>query len=67
MYVNGDLIASRSVAYSTVYNSSAPFILGANVQGSQVVQYFDGQLDEWRVYSRALSEREIEELMAGTF
>ena len=66
VYLDGDLIGSRSVSYSTVYNSSAPFMLGANVQGSQVVQHFDGRLDDWRVYSRALSEGEIEGLMASS-
>jgi hypothetical protein len=39
-------------------------MLGANMSSGSVVQTFDGQLDEWRVYSRALSESEIEALMA---
>jgi hypothetical protein len=64
VYFDGELIAARSVSYDTVYNSSAPFMLGANLRNGNVTQYFDGQLDEWRVYSRALTEGEIEDLMA---
>jgi PKD repeat protein len=66
VYINGDLIASRSVTYDTIYNSSAPFMLGADLKNDNVVQYFDGQLDEWYVFAQALSEGEIENLMAAT-
>ena len=40
-------------------------MLGANLDNGSVTQFFDGQLDEWRVYSRALSESEIEGLMVS--
>jgi hypothetical protein len=65
VYLDGDLVASRSVSYDIIYNSSAPFMLGANLDNGSVTQFFDGQLDEWRVYSRALSASEIEGLMAS--
>ena len=64
IYLDGDLIASRLVSYGTIYNSSAPFMLGAVLNNSSATQHFDGRLDEWRVYSRALTETEIENLMA---
>jgi hypothetical protein len=64
VYLDGDLIASRLVTYDTIYNSSAPFMLGADLENGSVTQYLDGQLDEWRVYSHALTESEIENLMA---
>jgi PKD repeat protein len=64
IYLDGDLIASRSVTYDTIYLSSAPFMLGANLQNGNVTQHFDGQLDEWYVFAQALSESEIENLMA---
>lgn len=64
IYLDGDLIASRSVSYDTVYNSSALFMLGAVLNNGSATQRFDGRLDEWRVYSRALTEAEIENLMA---
>jgi hypothetical protein len=64
IYLDGDLIGSQSVAYGTIHNSSAPFMLGACLDNRQVTRSFDGQLDEWRVYSRALTQAEIEDLMA---
>jgi hypothetical protein len=63
IYLNGDLIGRRTVTYETVYETTAGFYLGANLDNGNVTQTFDGRLDEWRVYSRALSEGEIEELM----
>jgi hypothetical protein len=65
VYLDGDLVATRSVAYDRVNDSPAPFMLGANMQSGSVVQHFDGLLDEWRVYTRALSQAEIEALMSG--
>jgi hypothetical protein len=64
VYIDGELIATRQVTYDQVYDSTAPFTLGADSQNGQVTHLFDGQLDEWRVYSRALSENEIRDLMA---
>jgi carboxypeptidase T len=63
VYLNGELVASRSVTYGQVYNTSAPFMLGADLESGQATQYFDGRLDEWRIYSRALSQSEIANLM----
>jgi hypothetical protein len=42
IYLNGDLVASRSVSYDTIHNSPAPFMLGANLDKKGVTQYFDG-------------------------
>jgi PKD repeat protein len=64
IYLDGDLIGSRSVTYDTIYDSSAPFMLGANLYVGQVAQHFDGQLDEWYVFAQVLSEAEIVDLMA---
>jgi hypothetical protein len=66
VYLDGELAASRSVDYGWVYDSSAPFMLGADVYRGSVVHHFDGRLDEWRVYTRALSQAEIEALMSGS-
>jgi len=64
IYVDGELIGSRSVIYDTIHDSSAPFMLGAGMVNGQTTRHFDGQLDDWRVYSRALTGSEIEDLMA---
>jgi hypothetical protein len=63
LYIDGSVDATRSVSYSTIYNSSAPFVLGANMHNNAAIQLLSGQLDEWRIYNRALSESEIKELM----
>jgi hypothetical protein len=63
LYLNGDLEASQAVSYDTVYQSSAPFMLGANLWDGVPQQRFDGQLDDWRVYDRPLSQNEIQALM----
>ena len=66
VYVDGELIGSRTVSYDRIYNSLASFTLGASLSNGSGVQYFDGRIDEWRVYRRALSESEIENLMAAS-
>jgi hypothetical protein len=38
-------------------------MLGANLSNGSLTQFFDGQLDEWRVYDRPLTQEEIEDLM----
>lgn len=64
LYLNGGLDAEKTVTYHTVFQSDAPFMLGASaVSGNGATNYFDGLLDEWRVYNRALSQSEIQTLM----
>jgi PKD repeat protein len=41
-------------------------MLGADLNGSSVVEYFDGALDEWRIYARALSQTEVQALRWNT-
>jgi beta-galactosidase len=65
LYLDGELDGIRTVVFDSINVSTAPFMLGANMSNGSVVQHFDGQLDEWRIYSRALSESEIESLMAS--
>jgi uncharacterized repeat protein (TIGR01451 family) len=64
IYLDGEPAGSRWVAYDHIYRSTAPFMLGANLNNGSVTQYFDGALDEWRVYDRPLSQAEIQALMA---
>jgi hypothetical protein len=66
VYVDGALAGWRSVSYGSVHDATAPFMLGANLSSGSALQPFDGQLDEWRVYSRALTESEIAALMTST-
>lgn len=66
VYLNGNLIGSRSVPGKTIHNSAAPFTLGTNFSHGNPTQFFDGLLDEWRVYTGALSQGAIQALMNNT-
>lgn len=63
LYVNGSLDADKSVTYNSVFQSTAPFMLGASLLDGAAVHGFDGLLDEWRIYNRILSQSEIQALM----
>lgn len=56
LYVNGALVKTQS-ATGTMYTSSNPLKFGGNAVWGE---YFAGQLDEIRVYNRALSQPEIQ-------
>jgi len=63
VYVNGVLDGSASTGFSSVLsNPSVDFLLGAEFNSGTVVNHYDGLLDEWRVYRRALSGPEISTL-----
>jgi len=66
LYQDGVLAATRSITFNTIYPSTAPFFLGTNLNNGSAVQFFDGLLDEWRVYARPLSQSEIQTLRATT-
>ncbi|MEM7347475.1 MAG: LamG domain-containing protein [Chloroflexota bacterium] len=66
LYLDGRLDATKTVSFNSINASNAPFMLGANLQDNTIFQHFDGGLDDWRVYDRALSQTEIGLLRAGT-
>jgi len=59
-YLNGKEYARKDFPYNVSYINDYPFTLGRfpNYNG----QYFDGIIDEVRIYNRALSEEEIRNL-----
>lgn len=57
IYINGVLIASSTRAFSRINYSSATFLIGAADRG--VNNFFNGDIDDVRIYNRALSEDEI--------
>lgn len=63
LYLNGNLDADKAVSYNTVFQSTAPFMIGANLSEGTAAQTFDGLMDEWRVYNRVLAQSEIQALM----
>jgi hypothetical protein len=64
LYLDGQEDGRQTVDHNQLYQSSAPFLLGASRRDGTDRQYFDGQLDEWRVYDRVLSQAEIAGLMS---
>jgi hypothetical protein len=58
-YVNGALVASTLVSGSYQVNTNPLWIGGNAVYG----EYFQGKLDDLRVYNRALTQAEIQEDM----
>jgi hypothetical protein len=62
VYVDGQEVGRRTVAYPSIYPSTAPLMLGANLEAGSVTQHFEGQLDEWRIFSEALSPTAILDL-----
>lgn len=61
-YVNGNLIASRSVEDSFGVNSSDLYI-GKDMP--ETTEYFSGAMDDLRIYNRALSAAEVKALYEG--
>jgi concanavalin A-like lectin/glucanase superfamily protein/galactose oxidase-like protein/Big-like domain-containing protein/Kelch motif protein len=59
LYVNGAQVASKAVSGSIVSSTGALRIGGNSVWG----EYFQGIIDEVRIYSRALSQTEIQNNM----
>ncbi len=62
LYVNGTLVGSRAVAGS-IPASTSPLRMGGNAVWGE---YFDGLIDEVRVYNRALTQAEIQNDMGAT-
>ncbi len=63
LYLNGELETSLDVPFNSIYNSSSPFVLGANQKNETIVQSFVGLLDEWQVYNQALDQTAIRNLI----
>ena len=59
LYLDGQEVASRTVNHNSIYAATVPFMLGANLNNGTATQFFDGQMDEWRVYAEALEATEI--------
>ncbi len=64
IYVDGTG-TSKVVGAFTINTSTDPLIIGASGNPSVEGQYFDGKIDELRIWARGLSEREILALSNG--
>jgi hypothetical protein len=61
LYVNGALVASTAAAF-TLPNTAQPLRIGGN--GVWATEFFDGLIDDVRVYNRPLSAAEVSADMA---
>jgi len=61
MYKNGSSFASTATDTSatSIVNNTAPFALGCQFSGGSPITFFDGKMDEVRVYNRVLTATEI--------
>lgn len=62
IYLDGQAVGSKTVGFTQPHNSNAPFMLGADLENNSPAQFFDGKLDEWRIYHGVLSQSQIREL-----
>lgn len=58
LYVNGEQAATQVVETAPTYDEH-PFIIGADTEFGTVTHFFDGAIDEVRLYDRALSQDEV--------
>jgi len=61
IYVNG--VQENTQAGSSTYDFASPqLLIGGRTGGSVWTKYFDGQIDDVRIYNRALSASEVQRL-----
>ncbi|UCE39293.1 MAG: LamG domain-containing protein [Thermoplasmata archaeon] len=67
LYINSANVISKTSTQNSIYSSSVDVLIGAlHVTGSPG-RFFDGLIDETRIYSRALTAAEIQEHYNGIF
>ena len=66
IYFNGVEVASGSLSATLTY-SSAPVLLGSNANLSFLGYYYDGIMDDVRIYNRGLSAAEVALLASPSF
>lgn len=58
LYINGEMQSNPVQISGTIKYSSYNMMIGAN-NGASVVEYFDGVIDEVRIWNKALTQEEI--------
>jgi len=61
IYINGTEVGSAAVNFSLAYDG-APFIMGAELEGGSLAFFFNGKIDDVRLYSRALTAADVSAL-----
>ncbi len=66
IYINGEQVDSLSIAGTITANNTDPFRIGGATLGGGVPspsRYFDGQIEDARVWSKALTTTQIQKVM----
>lgn len=59
-YFDGNPIGGSSTIVDAVYATTLPLIIGRNIEHDISSKFFNGSIDEVRIYNRALSAEEIQ-------
>ena len=62
LYIDGERVAEVSQPMGGLEWDDAPIMIGADIDEGRVVNLFDGEIDDVRLYSRVLDDEEIAEL-----
>lgn len=62
IYVNGELLGENFISFSSPINPTGNSTIGVQLNRSEGGSYFDGQIDDVRIYDRALSTSEVSAL-----
>ncbi|VAW44119.1 hypothetical protein MNBD_GAMMA02-181 [hydrothermal vent metagenome] len=59
LYLNGILVSTSSTVPASIYDSSSSLLIGSTAGSPPTRFYFDGQIDDVRIYDHVLSEVEV--------
>ncbi len=65
LYVDGEQKLDKTSGITSIHDGSSSVSIGAAYYGN--TSYFNGKIDDIRIYNRALSDAEVKELYGGGF
>lgn len=64
LYINGELVSSNN-SIGVICNSLNDIVIGADVNNGSIYRFFNGKLDDFGIWNRALTATEIQQLYNG--
>lgn len=61
LYINGNLVSTNN-SVGVICNSLNDIIIGADVNNGSIYRFFNGKLDDFGVWNRALTDTEVQQL-----
>ena len=58
IYINGQLVASNTIS-GLICNGINPIYIGADISNGNLFRFFNGKIDDIRIYNRSLTQNEI--------